>query len=68
MRTNTSYLHLCPGDGKLSKLELRAAIERVTGLSTFAGQDALLDLVLEAAGDEDGDGHLTVEEINKATG
>jgi len=54
------------GDGKLSKDELRAAIKHVVGLSTFHGQDALLDMVMEAAGDRDKDGELTVEEINAA--
>merc|ERR1711970_1154953 len=39
------------GDGMLSKEELRAAIERVIGLSTHAGEDALVDLVMEAAAD-----------------
>ena len=50
---------------KLSKDELRAAISNVAGLSTIEGQGALVDYVLEAAGDADKDGKLTVEEINK---
>ena len=45
--------------------ELKAAITKVAGLSTIESQDALVDYVLEAAGDKDQDGHLTVEEINK---
>ena len=53
------------GDGKLSKDELRAAISKVVGLSTIEGQDALLDYVLDAAGDADKDGQLTVDEINR---
>ena len=53
------------GDGKLSKDELRAAISNVAGLSTIEGQDALVDYVLEAAGDADKDGELTVEEIKE---
>ena len=52
------------GDGKLSKAELRAAIESVVGLSTFEGQDALLEMVMEAGGDADKDGNITIEEIN----
>jgi len=54
------------GDGMLSKEELRAAIERVVGLSTYAGEDALVDLVMEAAGDIDNDKKLTIDEINAA--
>jgi len=54
------------GDGMLSKEELRAAIERVVGLSTYAGEDALVDLVMEAAGDVDDDKKLTIDEINAA--
>jgi len=53
------------GDGKLSKAELRAAISKVAGLSTIEGQDALVDYVLSAAGDEDKDGQLSIDEINK---
>ena len=53
------------GDGKLSKAELRAAISKVAGLSTIEGQDALVDYVLDAAGDDDKDGQLTIDEINK---
>ena len=53
------------GDGKLSKAELRAAIEKVVGLSTYEGQDALLDLVMEAGGDADKDGHITIDELNQ---
>ena len=52
------------GDGKLSKAELRTAIERVVGLSTFEGQDALLDMVMEAGGDADRDGNITIDELN----
>ena len=52
------------GDGKLSKSELRAAIERVVGLSTFEGQDALLNMVMEAGGDADKDGNITIDELN----
>ena len=53
------------GDGKLSKDELRAAISKVVGLSTIGGEDALVDYVLQAAGDVDNDGVLTVDEINR---
>ena len=53
------------GDGQLSKSELRAAMVKVLGMSTFEGQDTLLDYVLAAGGDTDNDGQLTVEEINK---
>jgi len=53
------------GDGQLSKAELKAAICKVAGLSTIEGQDALVDYVLDAAGDKDKDGKLTVDEINK---
>ena len=52
------------GDGKLSKAELRTAIERVIGLSTFEGQDDLLDFVLEAGGDANKDGNITIDEMN----
>ena len=52
------------GDGKLSKAELKAAISKVAGLSTIEGQDALVEYVLDAAGDEDKDGQLTIDEIN----
>ena len=52
------------GDGKISKAELRSALKMVLGLSTHGDQDTLVDLVMEAGGDRDGDGHLTVEEIN----
>lgn len=51
----------------MSKEELRLAIEAVLGLSTFPGQDVLLNLVLEAGGDEDKDGLLTLQEINSAS-
>ena len=53
------------GDGKLSKDELRAAISKVVGLSTIVGENALVDYVLQAAGDVDNDGVLTVDEINR---
>ena len=53
------------GDGKLSKDELRAAISKVVGLSTIRGENALVDYVLQAAGDVDNDGVLTVDEINR---
>ena len=53
------------GDGQLSKAELKAAIAKVAGLSTIDGENALVDYILEAAGDKDGDGVLTVEEINQ---
>ena len=53
------------GDGKLSKDELRAAISKVVGLSTIGGENALVDYVLQAAGDVDNDGVLTVDEINR---
>ena len=52
------------GDGKISKSELRAAMRLVLGLSTHGEQDTLLDLVMAVGGDKDGDGELTVEEIN----
>ena len=52
------------GDGKISKAELRSALRLVLGLSTHGDQDTLVDLVMEAGGDRDGDGHLTVDEIN----
>ena len=52
------------GDGKLSKDELRAAISKVVGLSTIGGENALVDYVLQAAGDVDNDGVLTIDEIN----
>ena len=52
------------GDGQLSKAELRVAIERVVGLSTFEGQDALLNMVMEAGGDKDKDGNITIDELN----
>ena len=54
------------GDGKISKAELRAALKLVLGLGTHAEQDALLDMVLIAAGDKDGDQELTKDEINFA--
>ena len=69
VRTRTSF-KICPqvldldGDGKLSKAELRAAIESVVGLSTFEGQDELLEMVMEAGGDADKDGNITIEELN----
>ena len=52
------------GDGKLSKSELKAAICKIAGLSTIEGQDALVDYVLDAAGDDNKDGVLTLDEIN----
>ena len=52
------------GDGKLSKSELKAAICKIAGLSTIEGQDALVDYVLDAAGDDNKDGMLTLDEIN----
>ena len=52
------------GDGKISKAELRSALRLVLGLSTHGDQDTLVDLVMKAGGDRDGDGHLTVDEIN----
>merc|ERR1719367_519484 len=48
------------GDGKLSKSELKAAICKIAGLSTIEGQDALVDYVLDAAGDDNKDGTLMV--------
>ena len=52
------------GDGKLSKAELKAAISNVAGLSTIDGENTLVDYILEAAGVKNGDGVLTVDEIN----
>jgi len=52
------------GDGKISKSELRSALRLVLGLSTHGAQDTLVDLVMSVGGDKDGDGQLTVEEIN----
>ena len=46
------------------KAELRAALGSVLGLGSHSAQDTLVDLVMEAGGDRDGDGHLTVDEIN----
>ena len=54
------------GDGQLSKNELRSAMAKILGMSTYEGQDTLLDYVLAAGGDTDEDGKLTVEEINKS--
>ena len=51
------------GDGKLSKVELREAISRIACLSTFDGQETLIDFVLETAGDVDKDGQLSIDEI-----
>ena len=53
------------GDGIISKAELRAAISNFAGLSTFEGQDTLVDYVLEAAGDADKDGQLIINKISK---
>ena len=52
-------------DGKISKDELRQAIEKVLGLSTHECQDMLIDYVMATGGDVNNDGKLTVEEINK---
>ena len=52
------------GDGKISKSELRSALRLVLGLNTHGAQDTLVDLVMAVGGDRDGDGELTVEEIN----
>ena len=43
---------------------MRAAIEKIVGLSTYEGQHDLIETIIDIAGDEDGDGMLTLEEIN----
>jgi len=53
------------GDGELSKEELKAAMSKILDMSTYEGQDVLLDYVLAAGGDTDKDEKLTLEEINK---
>ena len=53
------------GDGQLSKDELRTAMRKILGLSTYEGQDTILDYDLSAGCDIDQDEKLILEEINK---
>ena len=53
------------GDAKLSKAELRSAIANFLGLSAVEGQDTFLDHVLDAGGDLNLNGRLSLAEINK---
>jgi hypothetical protein len=52
------------GDGSLTKAEISEAMSHCLKLSSYEGQDALIDMVLVAAGDVNNDGVLTLEEIN----
>ena len=38
---------------------------KILGMSTYEGQDILVDYVLDAGGDTDKDEKLTLDEINK---
>jgi len=51
------------GSGRINRKELKHAIARA-GYETFSGEYTLVDAVLEAAGDLDGDGKLSRWEIN----
>ena len=48
--------------------QLKVAIEKIGGLSTIQGEDSLVNYIMEAAGDTNKDGKLTIEEINKKLG
>ena len=51
-------------DGSISKDEIRHAIEEVLGMSTHEHESLLIDFIMSAGGDADGDGNLTLEELN----
>lgn len=51
-------------DGTISKDEIRSAIEEVLGMSTHEHENLLIDFIMSAGGDADGDGNLTLEELN----
>ena len=51
------------GSGRINRKELKHAIARA-GYETFSGEYTLVEAVLEAAGDLDGDGKLSRWEIN----
>ena len=51
-------------DGTISKDEIRSAIEEVLGMSTHEHENLLVDFIMSAGGDADGDGNLTLEELN----
>lgn len=52
-------------DGTISKDEIRQAIEEVLGMSTHEHENLLVDFIMSAGGDEDNDGKLTLDELNK---
>lgn len=52
------------GDGKLSKEELRHAIQRILHMDADEQENTFINEILAEAGDADGDGCLTVTEIN----
>lgn len=53
------------GSGRINPSELKRAIERA-GYETFSGEYTLVDAVMEAAGETDGDGKLSRWEVNAA--
>jgi len=50
--------------GDLYSKELLSALRNEINFQTYVGEFALVDKMLEVAGDRNGDGHLTVEEMN----
>lgn len=53
------------GDKKLSKAELRSAIENLLGMASVEGQDTFLEHVLDAGGDRNLNRKISIDEMNK---
>jgi len=50
--------------GGLDRTELLQGIQDYAGFSTFRDEYALVDVIMHVAGDDNGDGHLSLEEMN----
>lgn len=51
-------------NGGIDATELLDAIKNLAGMSVFKGENALVEVILEVAGDTDHDGLLTLQEVN----
>ena len=52
-------------DGRISRHELRDAIQEVLGMSTHEHENMLVDYIMTTGGDINNDGHLCLEELNR---
>mmetsp|Transcript_51499 Transcript_51499/g.119714 ORF Transcript_51499/g.119714 Transcript_51499/m.119714 type:complete len:130 (+) Transcript_51499:2-391(+) len=50
--------------GGLDRRELMQAVRELAEFSTLRDDYALVDVIMHIAGDENGDGHLSIEEMN----